>query len=437
MGHITATSDDVTTSILEQVASTEEIAQNVENLSESAENVNSSIVEIASNIKQVSESVSGLKEEADVTASSVAEMESSIRQVEQGAKDTAEITSSVRQDAEAGQKAVDATISGMSRIKETSEQAAQAINSFSDKAQNIGEILSVIDNLADETNLLALNAAIIAAQAGEHGRGFAVVADQIKELADQTSLSTKEIVSIIEGVQMESRNAVSAINEAEKNISEGESLSLQSGEALKKIVSGSQQVAGEMNKISSATREQVKGGEMIRIAMDRVSDMVNQIVSAIREQESGSKLIISVSENMRDLTGKINTSTREQSDASRNVAAGMEEVNGMIQKVNMACDEQRKESQQIVEAVAGINLSAQGNLKATAVVSDAAGSLKTQTDMLLQGIGKFKVGNGRSASNIVPLPKVAGTGSEKTDREVVLDVDESGAVNDSPDKIET
>ena len=76
-----------------------------------------------------------------------------------------------------------------------------------------------------------------------------------------------------------------------------------------------------MNKISTATREQVKGGEMISVAMDRVSDMVNQIVTAIREQESGSKLIINVSEQMRDMTSKINSSTREQSDASRNVAA--------------------------------------------------------------------------------------------------------------------
>jgi len=405
VGHITSTSDDVTTSILEQVASTEEIAQNVENLSEAADNVNSSIIEIASNIKQVSESVTGLKDEADVTASSVAEMESSIRQVEQGANDTAEITTSVRQDAEAGRQAVQAAIAGMARIKESSTQAAVAINSFSDKAQNIGEILSVIDNLADETNLLALNAAIIAAQAGEHGRGFAVVADQIKELADQTSLSTKEIVSIIHGVQEESQNAVTAIKEAERSIVEGESLSLQSGEALVKIVDGSQQVANEMGKISSATREQVKGGEMIRVAMDRVSDMVNQIVTAIREQESGSRLIISVSEKMRDLTSKINTSTREQSDASRNVAAGMEEVNGMIQKVNMACDEQRQESQQIVDAVSGIKQSTQGTVESTAVVSGAADSLKAQTGLLLQAIGKFKVSSVRRGVNVIPLQK--------------------------------
>ncbi len=403
MEQISSTSEDVTTSILEQVASTEEIAQNVEDLSESADNVNSSIIEIASNIKQVSESISGLKEEADVTASSVAEMESSIKQVEQGAHDTADITTSVQQDAEAGQTAVQATIAGMSRIKESSSQASSAIKSFSEKAQNIGEILKVIDNLTDETNLLALNAAIIAAQAGEHGRGFAVVADQIKELADQTSLSTKEIVGIIEGVRAESENAVSAIVEAEKSIAEGETLSLQSGDALVKIVSGSQQVAEEMNKISSATREQAKGGEMISVAMDRVAEMVNQIVTAIQEQESGSKLIINVSENMRELTAKINSSTREQRDTSRNVAAGMEEVNSMIQKVNTACEEQRVESQQIVDAVTGIKGSAQANLESTFVVSKASTDLKAQTGLLLEGIGKFKIGNGHSRENIVPL----------------------------------
>ncbi len=405
MENITATSEDVTTSILEQVASTEEIAQNVETLSEAVDNVNSSIIEIASNIKQVSESVSGLKEEADVTASSVTEMESSIRQVEQGANDTALITTNVRKDAEAGQKAVQETIAGMARIKKSSSQASSAIKSFSEKALNIGEILKVIDNLTDETNLLALNAAIIAAQAGEHGRGFAVVADQIKELADQTSLSTKEIVGIIQGVQDESQNAVNAIVEAEKSVAEGENLSLQSGEALAKIVAGSQKVANEMGKISTATREQVKGGEMISLAMDRVSEMVNQIVNAIREQESGSRLIIDVADKMRELTGKINSSTREQSGASRNVASGMEEVNSMIQKINTACEEQRVESQQIVDAVAGIKRSAQASLESTSVVGDASRELKVQTGLLLEGIGKFKVAAGNHAGKISRLQK--------------------------------
>ena len=391
MERVSTTSEEVTTSILEQAASTEEIAQNVDNLSGSAEHVNSSIAQVSSNIRQISQSVNVLKGEADVTASSVAEMESSIRQVMQGAKDTAEIATMVNNDAEAGHNAVVESINGMQRIKSSSHVASMSIKSFSDKAENIGTILSVINNLADETNLLALNAAIIAAQAGEHGRGFAVVADQIKELADQTSLSTREIVDIIDGVKDESRNAVKAIAETEKNIIEGETLSTQSGEMLQKIVDGVQQVVTEMERISSATTEQVHGSGLIRTSTDRVSDMVQQIVTAIEEQEQGSNTIMQASEQVRDLIGQINIATHEQSQAGRSVASGMQDVNSMIQKVFKACEEQTTESRQIMTAVDSIKVSAQQSLDSTTVVNEATGSLEDQVRLLIKAVGRFNL----------------------------------------------
>lgn len=391
MERVSATSEEITTSVLEQAASNEEIAQNIDNLSVSAEHVNSSIIQIASNISQISESVNVLKGESDVTASSVAEMESSIRQVMQGAKDTVEIASTVHSDAEAGHKAVADSINGMQRIKSSSQVASKSIKSFSDKAENIGTILSVINNLADETNLLALNAAIIAAQAGEHGRGFAVVADQIKELADQTSLSTREIVDIIDGVKGESRNAVTAIIETEKSIIEGETLSTQSGEMLQKIVDGVRQVVTEMERISSATTEQVNGSSLIRATTDNVSDMVQQIVKAINEQEKGSNTIIQASERVSDLVGQINISIHEQSQAGRAVASGMQDVNSMIQKVFSACEEQTAESRQIATAVDSIKTSAQHSLDSTTVVNEATGTLEEQVRLLLKAVGRFNL----------------------------------------------
>jgi len=390
MERVSSTSEDITSSVLEQAASNEEIAQNIENLSESAEHVSSSIAEIAASIRQVSESVNGLKGEADGTASSVAQMEVSIREVMQAAKQTADIAGAVRTDAEAGESAVSANIEGMQRIKGSSRQASEAIKAFSAKTENIGEILSVIDNLADETNLLALNAAIIAAQAGEHGRGFAVVADQIKELADQTSHSTREIVIIIDGVREESRRAVAAIVEAEQSVTVGETLSLESGEALRKIVAGAQKAAAEVEKISRATHEQVQGSTHMRKAMDRVADTVGQIVGAIGEQEKGGQVIAKAAERVRDLAGQINLSTREQSRASRAVAAGMQDVNGNIQKVTAASDEQRAESDRIMTAVDHMLSSARDTLDATGVVNEAASALEQMVTTLQRAVGHFR-----------------------------------------------
>jgi methyl-accepting chemotaxis protein len=396
---VSSTSEEITTSIFEQAASSEEIALNIDNLSESSEHVNSSIIQVSSNINQISGSVNTLRDESDVTASSVAEMEVSIRQVMQGAKDTAEIASTVHSDAEAGHRAVAETIDGMQRIKLSSHSVSAAIKSFSEKTENIGSILSVINNLADETNLLALNAAIIAAQAGEHGRGFAVVADQIKELADQTSLSTREIVDIIDGVRDESRNAVTAIVEVEKNIVEGVSLSDQSGEMLQKIVDGAQQAVSEMERISNATNEQVHGSGLIRASMNNVSDMIQQIVTAIDEQGKGSHIISTAAERVRDLVGQINTSIHEQSSASRSVASGMQDVNDMIKKVFTACEEQMTESKQITTAVDSIKTSAQQSLNSTSIVNGAVGSLEEQVAQLQTAVGRFRFSEGIKSSD--------------------------------------
>jgi methyl-accepting chemotaxis protein len=389
MQKVSSTSEEITTSIFEQAASSEEIALNIDKLSESSEHVNSSIIQVSSNIQQISGSVNTLRDESDVTASSVAEMEASIRQVMQGAKDTAEIASTVHNDAEAGHRAVTETIDGMQRIKSSSQAVSAAIKSFSEQTENIGSILSVINNLADETNLLALNAAIIAAQAGEHGRGFAVVADQIKELADQTSLSTREIVDIIEGVRGESRNAVTAIIEVEKSINEGETLSVQSGAMLQKIVDGAQQAVTEMERISNATNEQVHGSGLIRASMQNVSDMVHQIVTAIDEQGKGSHIITTAAERVRDLVGQINSSIHEQSQASRSVASGMQDVNDMIKKVFTACEEQMAESKQITTAIDNIKTSAQQSLNSSSDVNGAVGSLEEQVTKLQTAVSRF------------------------------------------------
>jgi methyl-accepting chemotaxis protein len=203
-------------SILEMAASVEEVALNVENLARTVDDVSSSIVEMTAAIKQIGNSVNSLIDASSVTASSVMEMDSAIRQVEKNATDTSKISEEVMHDAETGRVSVEATIRGMHEIRRASGITSEVIVTLSERANDIGTILSVIDEVAEQTNLLALNAAIIAAQAGEQGKGFAVVADEIKELADRTSSSTLRNCIVDQRGQEETRRAVEAINQAEK-----------------------------------------------------------------------------------------------------------------------------------------------------------------------------------------------------------------------------
>ena len=379
-------------SILEISASIEEVALNVATLAQSVEDVSSSIVQMATSSKEIDTSVTSLTETIASTASSVMEMDSSIRQVEKNAMDTAAISEDVRRDAETGKEAVVATEAGIREIKRSSGITYEVINTLSERADEIGTILSVIDEVAEQTNLLALNAAIIAAQSGERGKGFAVVADEIKELAERTSISTREIAQVIKGVQDETRRAVEAISQAEKCITDGELLSQKSGEALNKIVMGVEKASAQMEEIARTTIEQAKGSEMIRDAMEHVLEMVTQIAMATREQGMGGELIMAAVEMMKDLTAQVSSSTREQSEVGNFIARSTENITGMIQQIKRACDEQSRGSGQIVVAVEDIKHSTNINLDATNVLNDAVARLTHHIAVMRKETGDFRIG---------------------------------------------
>lgn len=377
-------------SIMEMAASIEEVAMNVETLSQSVEEVSSSIMEMATSIKEIDTSVVSLTDAFTTTASSVMEMDGSIRQVEKNAMETAAISEEVRRDAEMGKETVVATIKGIREIKRSSGITYEVINTLSERAGDIGAILSVIDEVAEQTNLLALNAAIIAAQAGERGKGFAVVADEIKELAERTSISTREIALVIKGVQDETRRAVEAINQAEKSIADGELLSQKSGEALNKIVSGVEKAAEQMEEIARATVEQAKGSKMIRDAIERVLEMVAQIATGTREQGMGGELITAAVEKMKELTAQVRVSTREQSKVGNFIAKSTENITGMIQQIKRACDEQGRGSEHIIIAVEDIRHSTNTNLEATKVMNNEVMSLFRQIEIMQRDMGFFR-----------------------------------------------
>jgi methyl-accepting chemotaxis protein len=388
---LSMSASESSSSILEMASSVEEVVQNVENLSQSVNEVSSSIVEMAASIKQVGTGVISLMEVATATASSVMQMDGSIKQVEINASESASISDAVRFDAETGQKAVEATIAGMQEIKRSSQITSEVINNLSVRAADIGNILSVIDDVAEQTNLLALNAAIIAAQAGEHGKGFAVVADEIKELAERTTTSTREISQVIKAVQDETRRAVSAIEQAEKSIADGEILSEKSGEALSKIVEGVNRSSEQVAEIALATIEQAKGSQMIRIAMEQVSEMVEQIAKATREQGMGGELIMGAVEKMKSLTSQVMYSTREQSKVGNLIAQSTENITDMIRQIKRACDEQTKGSGQILASVEDIQSSTNVNLEATTVMDNAVTNLFQQIEILRNEVGVFTV----------------------------------------------
>ena len=388
---LSASATETSSSTLEMAATIEEIAMSAEKLGEAVEEVSSSITEMTSSIKEIGTSIVNLLDASTTTASSIAEMDATIRQVEKNAMDSAAISETVRSDAEIGKNAVLEAISGMQAIRASSRITSEVVETLSLRVNDIGVILSVIDEVAEQTNLLALNAAIIAAQAGEHGKGFAVVADEIRELAERTSSSTREIAAVIRGVQVETRRAVDAISQAEESIAAGEKLSQRSGSALEKIVAGVQRAGIQVSEIAKATVEQARGSQSIREAMESVEDMVEAIANSAREHSRGTDMITAAVERMKDLTTHVRTSTREQSRASNLIARTTEDGTTMVDQIREACRTQIDSSALISTSVKNIEGATAANSHATKVMNAAVTDLTHQIDLLEKEMTGFKI----------------------------------------------
>ncbi len=388
---LSSSATDTSSSILEMASSIEEVAINTDKLGESVDEVSSSIIEMISSIKGISQNIVNLQEASGITATSMAEMDTTIRQVEKNALDTSSISETVKTDAENGLIAVQETIAGMQEIRRAAHITAEVVEHLSLRANDIGAILSVIDEVAEQTSLLALNAAIIAAQAGEYGKGFAVVADEIKELAERTSSSTREIAQVINAVQKETGSAVAAINQAELAISNGEELSERSGQALEKIVGGVHQAGLQIDAIARATVEQAKGSLSIRVAMEQVEDMVAQMAHSAREHSRGSELITIAVERMRDMTGQVRSSTREQTKTSALIARATEDITTMIGRIREACTAQTEHSRAIDHMAGNIRQSSSTTSHAAQVMNNAVTGLSRQIEQLEKEMSGFKI----------------------------------------------
>lgn len=389
--NLSASSEQTSSSIMEMAATIEEVTGHIKSLSESVDETASSIAEMVSSIQQVDKSIELLSNLVSDTAVSIKQMESSIRQVEKNAANSHTLSEQVTANAEMGMKSVEMTMGGMERIRSAVNRASDVVTKLGSSSEEIGKILNVIDDVAEQTNLLALNAAIIAAQAGEHGKGFAVVAEEIRELAERTASSTKEIDTLIKAVQRDVANAVQTMTGGSQAVEEGVKLSVQAGENLKKILDSARTSADMAKEIAKATEEQAKGIQSINQAIDHIREMMMQITKATAEQKTGSEQIISAVENMREMTGYVNRATLEQSKGSKQITMAIENVTEMVSHIMKATGEQAKGSEQIVKIVEFFKEINQKNLDSVAEMDRALSILLEQTNILKQEISIFKV----------------------------------------------
>ncbi|MBI5026263.1 MAG: methyl-accepting chemotaxis protein [Nitrospirae bacterium] len=310
---LSRSANESSSAILEMTTSINQIADSTSTLSSLVETSSSSIEEMSASMKEIAENVIVLSTAAEETASAVNEITTTIKAIEANADTSAALSENVKRDAsELGMKAIEKTMAGMERIMKSVEATGQTINRLGERSQQIEKILTVIDEVTDQTTLLALNAAILAAQAGEHGKGFAVVADEIKDLAERTAASTKEIAQMIASIQNEVGESVTAIKEGSKSAIEGMQLSKEAKDALNKILEGADKSAQMTLEIKRTTQEQTKGASQVNELVQTTTQMVKDIARSTQEQRKGSEQIMEAVERMRDVARQVQQSIIEQ-----------------------------------------------------------------------------------------------------------------------------
>jgi len=371
---LATSTEETAASMEEMVTSISQVANSAQELSTTVDSTSASIEELSATIKEVANKAEDLAAASEETLAAAEEISSSVKEVEQSAKESAMLSEKVKNDASTfGMASVEKTIEGMQNIKSSVEKTANYMRKLGGRSDEIGKILNVIDDVTDQTTLLALNAAILAAQAGEHGKGFSVVADEIKDLAERTSFSTHEIASLIQAVQQEVRDAILAMDEGLRSVEEGFKVTKDAGDALRKIVESSKQSAEMAFSIERSTAEQARATRLVSEAMEKVKNMVAQVAKATSEQSKGALLLTKATEKMRDVANHVKAATGEQLTNTKQISEAIELVSEKSQKIARAVNEQKSGSSQIFRSIEKIKDIPKANMN---IVFDINRSLK-------------------------------------------------------------
>ncbi len=257
--------------------------------------------QISSSTEEMAAGAQEQSSQATEVAGAVEQMTKTIYETTKNTGQATEASKNSGKVAKEGGHVVEETIHGMNRIAEVVRKSAETVQALGKSSDQIGEIVQVIDDIADQTNLLALNAAIEAARAGEQGRGFAVVADEVRKLAERTTKATKEIATMIKQIQKDTSGAVESMEQGTKEVEVGKQLAEKAGTSLQEIIHGAEQVLDIVSQVAAASEEQSSAAEQISKNIESISSVTQQSASGIQQIAHASEDLNRLTLNLQEL----------------------------------------------------------------------------------------------------------------------------------------
>ncbi len=325
--------EGITTSALEMGASIDAVAESAATLHDVNRGAAAAVHQMNARTEEASESANGVLGMAEESAAAMVQMDRAIQEVNQHAADASALTDRVRTSADAGVTAMNETVRGIDNIRSETTRARDVIVRLEERIREIDEIVNVIGSINDETNLLSLNAAIIAAQAGEQGKAFGVVAHHVKMLANRTGKSTQEIAALVRDVQDQARDAVDAIGAGMGSVENGVTLSRRAGVELGEIRTAAQEASERVTGIARATEEQSRNSNHVARAAQETSNMVLTITSILTEQRAASSALLDSAQSALTQCDGVRRTTEEQRETARFIANAVASITEVIKTV--------------------------------------------------------------------------------------------------------
>ena len=257
--------------------------------------------------RQMTELTQGMDKTAEQTsqvATAMEEMNATVLEVARNAGEASDASDNANKVAAAGNADVERTVDETRQMAQTTQSLAETLQELSSKAENIGQVMAVINDIADQTNLLALNAAIEAARAGEAGRGFAVVADEVRKLAEKTMAATKEVDSAIKAIQESASEAVQEMAATRSRVENTEDMVENAGKVLMDIVSQSNNIADMVRNIATAAEQQSATSEEININVTSINDLSQTLSQRINQANSSIQEVAEMARKLNTLVDK-------------------------------------------------------------------------------------------------------------------------------------
>jgi methyl-accepting chemotaxis protein len=338
-GAVATASQELATSTEQSGQASVEIARGSEQLAQQATEAAQAMDALDKAVRVVQQGNEAQREAIQQTEQAMRQAAAAVEEVAHSAQQMAASAQQASAIAQQGSQSVEEMLRTMRRIQQQAESSAEKVAQLDQLGQQIGNIVQTIEQIAEQTNLLALNAAIEAARAGEHGRGFAVVADEVRKLAEQAGTATKEIASLIADVRLGVELAVREMHATASGVTEGFQRSEQVGSALMQIVQAAQQVAGEVESVTAIAQQMSASVQQVLATISTVAQSASENVTATLQMVSSSEQVSSAIASVASISEEAAASAQQLTAANQQVAATAQELSKMAAELQLSLAE--------------------------------------------------------------------------------------------------